>query len=246
MEKRRLSQEGLKIIACVTMLIDHIGAILVLECFYRATGDAKGTLLDIYEALRIIGRLAFPIYCFLLVEGVFHTRSPKQYGLRLLVGAFLSELPYDFAFYGGINWANQSVMVTLLLGFLMLESMKKCPHLLLKLLAVVPFAFVAEKLGTDYGAMGIMVIAVFACTRDMKHKHLWQFLGIWFVFSPNHLMLLNWLGGIHWTIQEWAVLAVVPIALYNGSKATNSKLLQRAFYLFYPVHLAVLYLIGSL
>lgn len=246
MQKRGLSQEALKIIACVTMLIDHIGAVIVLECFYQTTGAAKAAWLEIYEILRTVGRLAFPIYCFLLVEGVFYTRNPKRYGLRLLTGALLSEIPYDLAFYGSINWESQSVMVTLLLGFVMLEAMKKCPKLLLKLLTVLPFAFAAEKLGTDYGAMGIMVIAVFALTREIKYKCLWQFLGIWFIFSPNHLMMLNWLGGVQWTMQELAAVAVVPIALYSGHKTTKSRLLQWMFYLFYPVHLLILYIIHAM
>ena len=246
MLKRKLSQESLKMIACVTMLLDHIGAVIVLECFHQATGATKGIWLEAYNLLRTIGRLAFPIYCFLLVEGVCRTRNPKKYGLRLLIGMLLSEIPYDLAFYGRVNWQEQSVMVTLLLGFVMLEIMKKCPKHLLKLLEVLPFAFAAEKLGSDYGAMGILVIAVFAFTQNLKYKHLWQFLGIWFIFSPNHLMMLNWLGGIHWTIQELAVFAVVPIALYSGKKATNSKLLQWVFYLFYPAHLLILYLIQTM
>ena len=233
-------------IACVTMLLDHIGAVIVLECFHQATGATKGIWLEAYNLLRTIGRLAFPIYCFLLVEGVCRTRNPKKYGLRLLIGMLLSEIPYDLAFYGRVNWQEQSVMVTLLLGFVMLEIMKKCPKHLLKLLEVLPFAFAAEKLGSDYGAMGILVIAVFAFTQNLRYKYLWQFLGIWFIFSPNHLMMLNWLGGIHWTIQELAVFAVVPIALYSGKKATNSKLLQWVFYLFYPAHLLLLYLIQTM
>ena len=189
-----------------------------------------------------MGRLSFPIYCFLLVEGAFYTKSPKRYGLRLLTGAILAEIPFDLAFYGRITWAHQSAMVTLLLGFLMLEAMKKFPELL-KLLVVLPFAFVAGKLGVNYGATGIMLIAVFAFTRDVKFKYLWQFFGIWFVFSPNHRMMFNWLGGIRWTIRELAVFAVIPIALYSGEKTTNSKLLQWGFYLFYPAHLLALYLI---
>lgn len=243
MLKRNLPQEGLKTIACVTMLLDHIGAVVVLNCFYQSTGAEKGALLDLYETLRTIGRLAFPIYCFLLVEGSFHTKDPKRYGLRLLIGALLSEFPYDLAFYGTVNIQEQSVMVTLLLGFGMLRLMQRAPALWLKLLIVLPFALAADKLGTDYGAMGILVIAVFAFTRDMKYKHLWQFLGMWFVFSPNHLMMLNWLGGIRWTMQELAAFAVVPIALYSGRKATQSRALQWGFYLFYPVHLLLLYLV---
>ena len=225
------------------MLIDHIGAVLVLECFHEATGESKAAWLEIYRTLRIIGRLAFPVYCFLLVEGVSYTKNTKSYGQRLMADMLLSEIPFDLAFYGKINWEHQNVMVTLLLGFLMLEFAKRTPHLLLKLLMALPFAFISEKLGSDYGAKGIMVIAVFAFTRDAKYKHLWQFLGLWFVFSPNHLMLLNWRDGFRWTIQESAVFAVIPIALYSGRKTTNSKLLQQMYYLFYPVHLLILYLI---
>lgn len=240
MPKHGLSQENLKVIACVTMLLDHIGATVILVAFYRSTGAEQGMWLQVYNMLRTIGRLAFPIYCFLLVEGTFHTGNPKKYGLRLLTGMILSEIPFDFAFNDGIDWQSQSVMVTLLLGFAMLEIMKKCPNLPLKLILTLPFSLAAEKLGTDYGAMGIHVIAVFALTRDLKRKHLWQFFLLWIIFSPNHLMVFNWLGGIHWTIQELAAFAVIPIALYNGRKSTNSKALQWGFYLFYPVHLLVL------
>ena len=111
-----LSQEGLKLIACVTMLIDHIGAVF----FPYAIG------------LRIIGRISFPIYCFLLAEGVHHTRSPLKYGLRLLLVAVISELPYDFLFYGRFTWLRNSVMVTLLLGFGAGFAMIQSPGLLRK------------------------------------------------------------------------------------------------------------------
>jgi membrane protein implicated in regulation of membrane protease activity len=77
---------------------------------------------DLYYSLRVIGRFAFPIYCFLLAEGAHCTRNPKKYALRMAIGAVLSELPYDLAFYGGWTMENQSVMITLLLGFGALEA----------------------------------------------------------------------------------------------------------------------------
>lgn len=246
MQKRGLSQEGLKLIACMTMLIDHIGAVIIYECFISATGANKGQLLELYEMLRLIGRISFPIFCFLLVEGCVHSRNPKRYGMRLLFVALLSEVPYDLAIYGELNWHHQSVMVTLLLGFFMLEVQKKCPKPVWKLLAIAPFAVLAEWLHTDYGAEGIFVIALFALTREMPHKLLLQFLGLWCIFSPNHLMALNWLGKFSITVQEWAVFAAVPIAFYDGRKATKSKAIQWTFYLFYPAHLLVLYLIRGI
>ncbi len=237
MRTRGLSQEGLKLIACVTMLLDHVGAILVIDLFYR---NPSGFLLDLYENLRLIGRLAFPIYCFLLVEGSIHTRNPLRYGLRLAVCALITEIPYDYAFWGGLDWQYQNVMVTLLLGFCGLEAMKKCPNLLLKLWAAIPFVILGKLAGGDYLEEGVMLIFLFALTRDIPHRQIVQFFGMWFIFSPNHAMMLNWLDGFSITLQEWAVLALIPIHFYSGEKRTNSKWVQWAFYLFYPVHLLVL------
>lgn len=243
--KKGLSQEWLKIIACVTMLLDHIGAIFVNDLFYAAVeaGSGAGTLLQLEELLRSVGRLAYPIYCFLLAEGAVHTRDSRRYTLRLLFTAVLSEAPFDLAFYGEFTWRHQNVMVTLLLGFLMLEAMKRCPRIFVKLLLIVPFAYAAELLNTDYGADGILVIALFALTRELPRRWIWQVLGLWCIFSPFHLMIVNWIGGISITTQELAALAVVPISFYDGRKATNKKAVQWAFYLFYPTHLLVLYLI---
>lgn len=248
MQKKGLSQEGLKLIACITMLLDHIGAVVVMAWFENSSGANKGLLLDLYEMLRVIGRLAFPIYCFLLVEGSVHTCNPKRYGLRLLIAAVLSEIPYDLAIYGGISWQNQSVMVTLLLGFLMLRVMNQLGKFPWKLLAIMPFAVVAELLHTDYGADGIIVIALFALTRGSTWKEILQFFGLWCIFSPFYLLTpISWLAsGFSLTVQELAALAIVPIIFYDGCKATKSKFIQWAFYVFYPVHLLALYLIGRL
>ena len=236
--KCKLSQEGLKLIACGTMLIDHFAAVLLLEL-----APMTHSVVDLYYILRIIGRFAFPIYCFLLAEGAHYTRNPQKYALRMAVGAVLSELPYDLAFYGGWTMEHQSVMITLLLGFTALEAMKRCPKLWQMLLVWIPFALVADMLHTDYGAEGVMLIVMFALTRELPGKRLWQGLGIWFVFSPNHAMMLNWLGKISWTIQEHAVLGILPLCFYSEEKRTYSKALQWAFYLFYPVHLTVLYIL---
>ena len=225
MKKKGLSQEGLKLIACITMLIDHVGAAL-LPCV----------------ELRIIGRIAFPIYCFLLAEGAARTRDSKRYAMRLAIGMLLSELPFDLLFFGGLTWRHQSVMVTLLLGFLMTQAMERVKPLGLQLLIAVPFAVAAEWLGTDYGGWGVMMVALFALTREMPGALGMQTVGV---------ALLCWLiGGMKITIgtmrmpvEMFGVFAIVPIGCYSGKKATGSRLVQWGFYLFYPVHLTVLLLI---
>ena len=219
-KNRGLSQEGLKLIACLTMLIDHIGATLVPMI-----------------RLRIIGRLAFPIYCFLLAEGMARTRDVKKYGVRLAIGAVLSEVPFDLLFFGGLTWAHQSVMITLLLGYLMMLWMWRYPGM--RALAVFVCAGAAELLNTDYGAMGVLMIAVFALTANREDRLVLQVLGV---------AALCWLiggvalriGAVRIPLQLFGAAAMLPIWLYNGRKATRSKAVQWGFYLFYPVHLAVL------
>lgn len=222
MEKKGISQEGLKLIACVTMLLDHIGA-----AFVSGYG------------LRIVGRIAFPIYCFLLAEGVAHTRSPLRYGLRLGIGAVLSELPFDLLFFGGVTLAHQNVMLTLLLGFAMAQWMQ---HSRLRILPALLCGAAAELLATDYGFIGVMMIWVFVFTREMHWKIPVQIaaLGLLCWFSGS---LIIRIGSIRVPIEIFALLAMLPIAFYSGRKRTRSKALQWGFYLFYPVHLTVLLLI---
>lgn len=226
MRNRGISQEALKFIACVTMLIDHIGAVFV-----------SGNM------LRCIGRLSFPIFCFLIAEGAHYTRSPKKYALRMLLMAVLAEIPFEMAFFGSLTPYRQNVMLTLLMGFCALQVMKKCPNVLLKCLAAVPFAVLAEWMHADYGAEGVLVIALFGLTRDWKYQHLAQLLGLGLIFSQMSSAEIFRVGGLIVTMQELGALAVIPISLYSGKKATTSRAVQWGFYLFYPVHLLVLYLL---
>lgn len=217
MKQKPLSQEGLKLIACLTMLTDHVGAVFFPQNLW----------------FRIIGRLAFPIYCFLLAEGAHYTGNPVKYGLRLFAGLILSEVPFDLALHGGLSWAHQSVMFTLLLAFFMALVMKKLP-LAGKLLAVIPFYFAAELLHTDYGGLGIIMAAVFLIGRDLPEPT---------VIQTSGLLLVNLCYFQTSFFQPIAAAAMIPIILYSGRKSTKSRLLQWAFYLFYPVHLLVLWLL---
>lgn len=229
MSKRPLSQEGLKFLACAIMLLDHIGATLIP-----------------WGTLRIIGRLAFPIFCFLLAEGAHYTRNPRNYLLRLGIGAILSELPFDLALFGSWSWQHQSVMITLLLGAMALLAMKRMTQPLLKILVLLLFACLADFMNTDYGGAGVLMIALFGLTRERKYGWLVQLLGMYLIcrwIIPGGAV---WFIGRYVFIEIFAILALIPIRLYSGEKSTSSRAVQWAFYLFYPVHLWILYLISIL
>ncbi len=222
MEKKGLSQETLKVIACMTMLLDHVGAMFV-----------RG------YTLRIIGRIAFPIFCFLMAEGAYYTKNPRKYALRLLIGALLSEIPFDLAFQRGLTWRSQSVMVTLLLGFLAVEAIQNTQNNLLKLLAVSAGFALGQLLQTDYGGYGVLLIVLFSQAR--RKWWLQTVLVAMFAWMMDSVPVQ--ILGMRIPIEMFALLAMLPIGCYSGRKRSDSKVLQWAFYLFYPVHLTVLVVI---
>lgn len=233
MEQRKhgISQEALKLIACVTMLIDHFGAAIVPTF-------SVPYVVTLYYICRIIGRLAFPIYCFLLVEGMRRTRNPQKYVLRLAIGILLAELPFDLLFEGGFSWGYQSVMVTLTLGAVMLICMQKTEKQWLKALIVLPFAVLAELCKCDYGGWGIAMIAVFA----LLDRFALRFAGVLLVSAIMPSAGIP-VFGIVLSCELAATAAMLPIGFYSGRKLTYNKAIQWAFYLFYPVHILLLWMI---
>lgn len=217
----------LKLIACITMLIDHIFAIFVP---YSSS---------VYMLGRGIGRIAFPIYCFLLVEGFYHTSSRKKYLLRMFLFALLSEIPFDLAFYGFPRTARlldgQNVMLTLFIGLLLMNVYEylKMSYLNQPLvfntagvIAIVAASALATFLATDYSYMGILFILVFYL---FWQKKLWIAVGLAVVI----VLFSN-------QIELAALVALLPIFTYNGKEGRKVKYV---FYAFYPVHLLILGLI---
>ena len=223
--ERGLSQEALKGIACLTMLLDHIGATMV-----------QG------YTLRIIGRIAFPIFCFLMAEGAFYTKNPYKYGLRLVIGMLLSEIPFDLAFRGKLTWEYQSVMVTLLLGFLTVEIINHSRFDLIKLLAVSVGFALAEWANTDYGGFGVLLVVLFSQTKGK----LWLQTVMVAMFSWMMNSFRISVFGLSVPIEMFAVFAMIPIEFYSGKKATSNRAVQWGFYLFYPVHLMALVFVRML
>ena len=227
--QRCLPQEALKLIACITMFIDHFGASIMPEL-------SGPHIAQLYYLCRIIGRISFPIYCFLLTEGMRHTRSPWKYILRLAIGIPLAELPFDYLFEGYFTWKYQNVLLTLTLGAIMLLCMQKTKNKWLKALLTLPFGVLAELCNCDYGGCGIGIIAVFALFDQLNI----QVIGV---------LLFNWamnsaiIPVLNIPVQLFAVLAMIPIACYSGEKLTHSKAIQWGYYLFYPMHMVFLWLL---
>ncbi len=223
--KRGFSGSTLKLIAVITMLIDHMGLGVVGRLMMR-----KPYLYDIYAAMRGVGRLAFPIYIFLLVEGVRNTRSIGKYTLRMGVFALISEIPFDLAFHAkALEFTYQNVFFTLFIGLLVIRALdgvagivnNKFIGLLLQAAVLAAGAAGAELIRADYGAKGILCIAVI------------------YIFSyDRRLQLLTGCMAFFW---EWeAIFAFIPIAFYNGSRGIRLKYI---FYIFYPLHLLLIYLL---
>lgn len=233
--KRGLSSSTLKLIAIVTMLIDHIGA-AVLEPYLMQKGlfhagyifslnywNQAGSLLHIYIIFRYIGRIAFPIFCFLLVEGFYHTRNRKKYAIRLFIFALLSEIPFDLAFSQKFfDWGHQNVFFTLFLGLCVLiaiDSFKTNKLVMLfSIFLGMALAFIGK---TDYDAFGVIFVVLLYQLRDQKWRRA--------LFCS---IAISW----EWT----APLAFIPIHFYNGKRGLSLKYI---FYAFYPIHLLILYFI---
>ena len=234
-----LSAAALHIIAMTLMLMDHLWA----------------TLLPAQEWLTCAGRLAFPIFAFMAVEGYFHTRSFKKYALRMLLFAVLSEVPFDLM-YGG-TWfypVHQNVIWTLLLGLLgihLMETVRKKQKIWLTLLVSVLVVAAGGLLGTlcmvDYYGVGVLTVFLFYFFRGRKW---WCLLG---QAAALYWVNVELLGGLMYPVQllgmdlelcqqGLALLALIPIWLYRGRQGYHSKPFQYACYGFYPVHMLVLVL----
>lgn len=243
----------LKVIAVVTMLIDHTAATILERAIYGnnfdtfVTPDNMQFWVTVYLWMRIIGRMAFPIYCFLLVEGFTHTRNRWKYALRLFLFALVSELPFDLAFqksYWDMSYNN--VFFTLLLGLLtIMEIDWICKKSLFGdgiggkafkavdiLLTLGVMMWIAENLlHTDYGASGIVAIVLIFLLYKSRN----------IAFGAAVVSL----GVLSSVLEFAALLMLLPIKAYNGTRGKNIKYF---FYIFYPAHLAILvgicYLMG--
>ncbi len=191
------------------------------------TDHAGHTLFPGKEWMRCVGRLAFPIYCFLLTEGFKHTRNVFKYMGRLLLFGFISEVPYDLINSGkAFDPSSQNVYFTLFLGVLMMFLIERSNDITLKALALVSVMLCAETLHVTYSFRGIYMILSFYLFKDFP-----LLAGLNFLAANIRLYRTK--------IQYYGGFALIPVFLYNGKKGPAMKYF---FYLFYPLHLILIYL----
>lgn len=245
----------LKIIACVTMVLDHIGYAFGIE------------------SLRIVGRLAFPIFVYLIYNGYQHTSSKWKYALRLAFFAIISQIPFNLFCYHTLWRGNGNVFFTLLAALLSLwsvDGMRR--HKVLRWFCWIPTAAICALywkgiLVSDYGAIGVLMILVFyVCDRKGLG---WKLLTIaLFLCAEYHIFLIACARAIllrllskpslfpvmsDWQMtQAWALLSLPLIFAYNGKKGPSpkskrlAKLCQLGFYMFYPLHMVILWFLSIL
>lgn len=223
---RSFNSAQLKWIAMITMLIDHIGAAFLEQGYFHSSSN----WMAIDRILRMIGRISFPLYCFLLVEAFIHTRNRKKYLCSLSVMALITEPFFDFAFFGSWYPGYQNVLFTLGIGFILMSCLDALKGKIenefaasfVNVLIIFILAYVTVLLKTDYSYKGIILISIFYLFRANVHR------------TTKCI-----LGGIIFMDRITALFAFLLIYLYNGKKG-NLRIPHWMYRYFYPIHLAVL------
>ncbi len=229
----------LKIIALVTMIIDHTGHVFFPDNLW----------------FRYIGRIAFPIYVFLVAEGCVHTKDIKKYLLRLGAFALISEIPFDLAFIGKINFiSNTNVFYTFFLGVASVVIYEKYIKVKNSRFFDMMLAFgmggIAMLLGTDYSFVGVAFMFIIYRAKNRKEKLMDLFLVVLVLYGiPAAVSAANALRGFdpsglnYLWFFVFGCISVGIVCTYKGARGYNSKFMQWFFYAAYPLHILILALL---
>lgn len=240
--KLELRSSDLHILAMILMLCDHSWAMLF----------------PAQEWLTCVGRIAFPIFAFLIAEGYVHTRDFRKYLLRMFAGALIAEIPFDLMYGETLVYPfHQNVLWTFLISLLLIRLIDECRSRFGKVISTVLTAGIVllgygiGSLGmVDYYGAGVVSVLVFYLFRgtDWKHRVL-QFAGL-------YILNVKLLGGFFYPLeiagfeipivqQGFALLALIPIWLYKGRQGIHNRGFQYACYAFYPVHMLLLFAVRA-
>ena len=226
----------LKLLAMALMLLDHTWATVWSVPWFT-----------------MVGRLAFPIFAFQVAEGFFHTSSRKKYLQRMLLFALISEIPFNLLAAGSIFYPfHQNVMFTFLIALLLMSWMERAKERKGRLAAVTAVCVVlAYLLGllsfADYYHYGVFMVLLFYWTHGLRFGWIVQLAGMLYInYAMGGLQIRLQLFGQTVEIgqQMLAVLALIPIWMYDGRQGYRSKTVQYLCYAFYPAHMLVLYVLS--
>lgn len=210
---------SLKFLACILMFIDHLAHILPNPlAFY----------------FHLLGRIAFPIFAFQLTEGYIHTKNVKGYLMRLLILALISQIPFNLYFN---NFPSLNIFFTLFLGLIAIHIYSTLKYKSISLIFIGIIICMATLLQTDYSWFGILLILVFYLFKNHKFILVFSFTIITFAFFAISSNIFNFNV---MCLCLCTIAAIIPLLLYNGNQGKKVKYL---FYVFYPLHLFLLYFI---
>ena len=246
MENNRLKLEttsfSLHIMATLFMLCDHLW----------------GTIIAGNDWLTCIGRLAFPIYAFMIVEGYFHTKNLKKYVYRLLTFALISEIPFNLVMGSRIFYPiHQNVLWSFLIsiGLIYWNEKSKNKNIWIRILTIILSICAGYLVGiitfVDYYHAGIFMVLIFYFFRGRKWWcYLGQLLCLWYInfeVLGGYSYMVDIFGKTYFIERQgFALLSLFPIWLYKGKQGHYSKNIKYIYYLFYPLHLLVLGLLKFL
>ena len=239
-----MSSFVLKIIAIITMFCDHFG-------------DA---FIGHYSFLNLIGRIAFPIFAFQISEGYIHTKNLKKYMLRLGIFALISQIPFILFIHKHVNPTSTALNVffTLFLGLLAIflydfiiklfeknmnvttaikRNFNKYIDKIIGIILVLIIAYIAEILNTDYGFWGVIIIFIFYVFKTHKIMLVLTYILLCILKFITPIIESNY-NLIYIGMALFTILPIIFIILYNGKQG---KKIKYFLYLFYPLHLILLY-----
>lgn len=234
---------SLHIMGMVFMLLDHLW----------------GTIVPGNDWMTCIGRLAFPIFAFMIAEGYMRTSNVKMYAKRMFIFALITEIPFNLAFGGNLLYPfHQNVLFTFLIAIGLIhlnEKARKNGKIVLRVLTAIGTVILGSFIGlitmVDYHHAGVLTVLVFYFFRERKWwGYLGQFICLWYIN-------MEMLGGFGYEVelfgqlvflsrQGFALLALIPIWLYRGERGHHSKAFQYFCYAFYPAHLLILAILGMI
>ncbi len=231
-----MNRNALKYIAIIAMTLDHIAAYII------------GIDKPIGFLFSLIGRITMPIMCFFVVEGFKYSKDRTKYATRLLIAAIVAQIPWCLVHNETLlTWElvmNYNTIFTLLLGFLLIWVVEFDMKLLYKAIAII--GITAFSFMCDYHIVGLIYILFFYLFKDSKN--IYVYLPILFIVSPIILGITNSLtiaGHLLNSLMNVGLFLTIPmIYLYNGKNGNKNIFNKYFFYVYYPVHLLVLFAIN--